>query len=894
MGEEEHSERVAHWIGQLLNFDFRDSPYLQGMDDDPRQLNELARSYLREYFEALSAIHPVVLLLEDLHWADNSSLDLLSLLPTWLSEQRMLFLCSARPALFERRAEWGQSFPRHTLVSLLPLAEEESRYLVREILQKVQDLPSELEEIVTESAEGNPFYVEELLKMLVEEGVILKGEESWSVAVERLAQARVPPTLTGVIQARFDSLEPEEKVLLQRASVIGRTFWDRAVEQMGKRNDQGQDDVLPSGDNLSLSNVLDRLRRREMVFRRDRSTFENADEYLFKHALMRDVIYESLLKRIRRTLHAAAAGWLVAVTERSHRSEEYAAIIAGHYEAAEAFEQAALWNQRAGEGAAARFANAEAVNFLTRALKFNPEDDVAQRYSILTAREKVYELQGNWQGQAQDLEVMDTLAEMLDHSGGGIGSRVSSHRAEVALRQALLAEWRGDFPMTIACAQRAVSLSTSVGFKEGEIRGNLAWSRALSRQGNYETARAKLEDILTRADEFPKIQASIYRALGIILERQGNYADAVDHYEKALGFFRKLKDRRQESNALNDLGGSYFYQGKYEQAKVYFEAALRTFREIGDLRMVSVTLTNLGSIAYSQGNFTQTRQHFTDALHIDRMTGDRSGECMDMNNLGHVAIEQRDFEAAKTYLESALRLSKEIQEPYNEGMALMNLGLFYLIIGKQDDAETHLQQALKICQTLEDRQGESLTLAYLGMHFNHLGEPERAEKHCQEALRIATEIGARDAQAEILVVLGHAYLGLGEIGKAEMAYQSSLDLRGELGQLHLTPEPRAGLAQICLTQKDLTKAESHVREILALLESKSIDGTNEAAWVYLTCYQVLRQGEHPLANQVLEAGYRLLSDWANGIANEDSRQAFLNNTSGNRALLAAWTSRFNA
>ena len=893
LGEGEASERAAHFIGQLLSFDFHHSPHLHGMDEDPRQFQERARSYVRDYFEALSSTYPVVLLLEDLHWADDSSLDLLSQLPARLSHHRLLFLCSARPALFERRAEWGQSFPRHTLIELKPLERGESMLLVREILQKVENLPPELEEIVADSAEGNPFYVEELLKMMVEEGVILKGEEHWSLAMDRLSQARVPQTLTGVLQARFDSLTPDEKILLQRASVFGRIFWDRAVEFLGNQKAQAQEAGSRPKGSLGSQDTLNQLRSREMIFRRDTSTFEHTAEYLFKHALLRDVIYESLLRRVRRIFHAAAAGWLVGMTERNRRADEFAAIIAGHYEGAEAFEQAAVWYQQAGERAAARFANAEAVRLLSRALRLTPEEETTKRYTILLAREKVYELQGNWQGQAQDLEVLDDLAEKLDGSGEGIGLSGLSHRAEIALRRASLAEWRGDFPGAVAAAQQAVSLSTSAGFLKGEIAGYLAWSRALARQGDYTTARTRLEGTLTKAVEFPRLQAAILRHLGVIKERQGNYVEAIDHYEKALLLFRQVQDRRGESNALNDLGASLFYQGEFSRAADYFEQALSSFREIGDLRMESVMLTNLGSISYSQGAYAKTSQYYAAALQIDRETGDRSGECLGLNNLGRVTLEQRNFTAALSYLESGLRLSREIQEPYNESMALDNLGVFYLITGEQEAAEAHLKQALEIYRMTEDRQGESTVLAFLGLLSNHKGEPKRAEKLCQEAQSIATEIGARDILAKIMTILGHAQFGSGEIEKAKMAYRRALDLRGELGQVHLMPEPRAGLAQASLIQGDFSEALNQVRKILEHLESGTLDGADEAAWVYLTCYQVLHVSGDPLAGEVLEAGYALLTEGANSLEDKALRQAFLQNNPANRELLAAWDSRMS-
>jgi predicted ATPase len=131
--------------------------------------------------------------------------------------------------LFERRPNWGEGREAHTRLELKPLSRRASRALVSEILQKVESIPQGLRDLVVDGAEGNSFYVEELIKMLIEGSVILRGEERWCVELGRLARVRVPPTLTGVLQARLDSLPRQERTLLQRASVVGRLFWDTAV-----------------------------------------------------------------------------------------------------------------------------------------------------------------------------------------------------------------------------------------------------------------------------------------------------------------------------------------------------------------------------------------------------------------------------------------------------------------------------------------------------------------------------------------------------------------------------------------------------------------------------------------------------------------------------------------
>jgi class 3 adenylate cyclase len=274
-GEEEHhsNERAAHFLGRLLGFEFGPSEHLAAAEQDARGLHDQALVYLRDFFAALGNDNPVVMLLEDLHWADDSSLDLIHQMERSLGLLPLLVVGATRPSLFERRLQWGEGLPFHYRLALGPISRRDSRALVEQILHKVEDLPQRLIDLVVRAAEGNPFYIEELLKMLIEDGVIRTQEARWQVESERLAEIRVPPTLMGVLQARFDSLQAEERSYLQRGSVIGRVFWDKAIEFL---------DEAAEGDAVrrepAYPELPGKLQAREIIFERENSTFEDTRE----------------------------------------------------------------------------------------------------------------------------------------------------------------------------------------------------------------------------------------------------------------------------------------------------------------------------------------------------------------------------------------------------------------------------------------------------------------------------------------------------------------------------------------------------------------------------------------------------------------------------------------
>src|SRR5262249_23484290 len=198
--------------------------------------------------------------------------------------------------------------------------------------------------LIVSRADGSPFYVEELIKMLIEDGVIVTGAEQWQIRMERLAEIRVPPTLTGVLQARLDGLPPPERETLQQASVVGRVFWSNALEHLQQASTaRGPSQLAATTETLSA------LQQKELIFRRETSAFDTTPEHIFKHAILRDVTYESVLKRWRRVYHAQVATWLV--QQSGERVGEYAGLIGEHYERAGEQTQAAEWYARAGKQA---------------------------------------------------------------------------------------------------------------------------------------------------------------------------------------------------------------------------------------------------------------------------------------------------------------------------------------------------------------------------------------------------------------------------------------------------------------------------------------------------------------------------------------------------------------
>ena len=291
-------------------------------DLSPRQVRLETHDAWRAFFSGLCERGPAIAIVEDIHWADDPLLDLLEELADRVAAP-LLFLCPARPDLAQRRPAWGGGKRNFSSIFLEPLSHDDAARLV-EFLLAVEELPDSTREVMLERADGNPFFLEEIVRHLIDEGRIVRAGDRWRAA-EGIADIVIPDTVQGVLAARIDLLPPEERRALRSAAVVGRVFWAGPVTK------------LLNGESYGLGEILGRLEDRELVLSRIGSTVAGEREFIFKHVLTRDVAYGTLSRRDRASAHALVAEWIESAT--GGRRREFADLLAHHYR--EAYEGAA-------------------------------------------------------------------------------------------------------------------------------------------------------------------------------------------------------------------------------------------------------------------------------------------------------------------------------------------------------------------------------------------------------------------------------------------------------------------------------------------------------------------------------------------------------------------------
>ncbi|MBC7729606.1 MAG: AAA family ATPase [Microbacteriaceae bacterium] len=712
----QRGERQAQLIGQLSGLDFSDSPQVRGLD--PRSLRDQALAALMAYLQALAANSAAlpVLIVEDLHWADNSSLDLLQHLQAHAAELPLALVMTARPPLLTRRPDWVSTDARDSLVPLSPLTAAHSEALARALLQRMGDVPARLTELIIGQAEGNPYYMEELVRRLVDDGVIDTGGPQWTVQLARLDTLRLPTTLIGLLQARLDALPTADRKAARQASVIGHIFWDDALQAL----DPNALQALPA------------LQRAAFVKARDTSDFEGTAERQFDHHLLHQVTYDTLLIAERKRGHGAAARWL---TERTQgRGAEFLAMTGEHAERAGETALAIDCFEQAGMAAQTRFANAIAQIYCRRALALLGEADPARSIDLLTRVEQIADTVDD--RITQDATQRDMAAILERHPDDAC-------QARLWFSMALLADRRGDSTTSERLSRQACELAERCGAAQwaAMAHGQLAWLH-IARQdyagasrhialglpwaGGIEAQHLQLES-----------EAQLLTLSGMNSMQLSRMDEARSTLTAVLSRGEALGKPRLQLGALNNLSIVAGYLGRWEEAAAWGERMRALAHAIGAPNGVAGGQFRLAVAAAAWGDAAAATRWHEQNLVIYRAIGSRRMQAITLRVVGGLRLEQGAAEAALQCCAQALTLHQALAEPL-EACAVAAIAALC---------------AIRLGQPAEGLAGLNATLDRLQHELaEHAAEQTMQLRwHCHQAL-----VALGDERAEPLLEQLHA------------------------------------------------------------------------------------------------------------------------------------------
>lgn len=805
------SDVVASWLG----FSLGDSQGLATLRGDPEALQRRARQLVIELFRVMSLQAPVVILLEDLHWADSATLDWLEEVGTTPPEFPVLVIATARPALFEKRPHWGEGLDAHTDVRLAPLSKREGRTLVADILQRADSVPAELSQLVVSAAEGNPFFIEELVKWLIDQGVIETGLDHWTVLEDAVTGTSVPATLRGLLQSRLDALDPADRSVIERASVVGRIFWDRAVASLNDGSSETDD-----------RDSYARLRSREVVFQRPTSAFEDAREFSFRHALMRDVTYDGVLRSRRRHYHALAARWFLDVIERSHRPDEHAATLARHLAEAGEDIEAARWYLRAGSHAAGSFSSDNALSLFDAAARLTPANETALTFDIMLAREAVLDRLGRREEQRSVIDAMEALAGLDD-----------SRRAQVRLAESRWLFFHSDYAEAEPVADEAAELARRVGDVQRELDGLVLGGRIRAFRNDHLGAQTVLEATLALARETdsPRHVAEALRLLSVVATNLSESNAAIAYLEESRTVFRLLGDLEGEALCIAQLGALYIGMERYDEARELCEKAVTMFEESGHQLRRGIVLGNLVAIAIEQGRFDDALALCAESLEVAESLDDGEGVASSLSRLGEIHRLTGDRAAALGYLERGEAVGTAYE-------------LSYFV--------TFIQSSLAALHLPDD--------------------PDSARVHAAGCLESATISEVPHAYVRAVLVDGLVSLAEGDLDAAIAKLGTAVELHAEMDHESERLEARAALA-VALHRNGRSDAAAAEARLVAqgILDEGVLAGSLVPGQPFIDAHSVLSQLGDPVASRLAAAAGPYIQRRAGYIADPELRDRFL-------------------
>jgi predicted ATPase/class 3 adenylate cyclase len=744
---------------------------------DADQLRQQIFIAVRDLFVAESERRPVLLILDDLHWADDASLDLLQFMLDTV-HSTALYICGiSRPVddgVLTKIVEQAQKrLKDHCItIKLTKLPQELSEQLLYQLLT-IPELPPSLKEQVVQRAAGVPFYLEEILRMLIDDAIIYKDGAHWQLYPEAdTSSIGVPDNLQALILARFDRLDRQQRRILQVSSAIGREFSVALVET-----------VLSGLSGAWIEDQLSALVERGFIVSQ---TDSHQADYAFRHVLTSDAIYSTLLRRDRGELHGKI-GEAIEVLY-ADRLSEYIYLLARHYSWSPCLDRALHYLILAGQKSARDFINSQAREYFEQALQILPqvEHEPMQAFDVYMGLGDVMVFGGEYENARERYRAAhDYLDDNMDDD--------PRHYIAVSRKIGKTCVRQGDYDEAlvylIQAQQSLDSCSTEFPIERAEIWHDIGWIHF--RRGNFTEAEETLQEALDlvvdsgaygviasiynrlggvayfqgepdQAAEYLRNSISIRESigdvaglasstnnLGILEKEMGLYDDALEDLKRNFELVKRLGQVEAIAVAHHNLGSLYTLRGEIEEAKQSLENALKLARQIGFSSLILEVQKNIGELELSLGHWAEAREVLTNLLSaFDEL--DASDQLLSIYLLlGEVSLGAGDLDQALMWASKVDTVAESFAHKRTKLPALQRGELLrfrgMLAMHKQDwrQAEQDLQQSVEVFEKLRSRLNIGRSLYQLGRLSIEQEQGETATRYFNEAAQIFREIGAQ-------------------------------------------------------------------------------------------------------------------------------------------------------
>jgi class 3 adenylate cyclase/tetratricopeptide (TPR) repeat protein len=617
----------------------------------------------RRFFEALAERRPLVLIFEDLHWADEALLGFVDELVEWATGVPLLVLCTARPELLTRRPDWGGGKPNAVTVSLSPLSDDETARLVHALLDRAV-LPAETQAALLSHAGGNPLYAEEFARLAQERGLV--GSEEMAL----------PESVQGIIAARLDGLAVEDKGLLQDAAVLGRVFWEGALASVAGL------------DSREVERRLHGLVRREFVRRERRSSVAGETEYAFRHLLVRDVAYAQIPRGVRGDKHRRVAEWIEALG----RPEDHAEMLAHHYLSAlelaqaagqpteELDERARSALREAGARAFALNAFEQAARFYASALELWPREDHARPALLLACGEAEYNAY-----EAGEEHLVEAVEELV-----AVGDRERAAEGELVLAD-LVRTSRDRAYEHLAHAAKLLEGEPSSAAK-AHVLAEVSRFHMLGNRGEEAIAVGREALAMAESLGLDELRARALNNIGVIRAMRGD-TEGLSDLQESIRLALRSNSPWEIGRAYNNLGVAFVALGDLRRCGEVWSDGWQAVARFGEISATLYLRTERQFERYWTGHWDESLALAAEVI----TTGMPAIQVSWAHELrGRIRLGRGDTTGALEDAERSLARAREAKDPQALQPALSFCSVARLAAGRRQEASALADELLAI------------------------------------------------------------------------------------------------------------------------------------------------------------------------------------------------------
>jgi class 3 adenylate cyclase/tetratricopeptide (TPR) repeat protein len=716
------------------------------------------------YQDAVAAINiiksekqPLVLILEDWQWTDQASDSALKHLVSVTGTHSLMVVTIYRPIYTSNWGNWSY----HTPIVLKPLDSPHSKNIVKSVLG-VEHLPEELVELIITRTGGNPFFIEEVCHSLIESGVIEVHEAKQAILTQALETLAIPDKVQAVISARLDRLDPDAKETLRIASVVGRRFGRPILEKIYKGK-------------VLLSQVLEKLKALEMI--QQTRVFPEA-EYWFRHALTKEVVYNSVLLRHRKALH----GLVGQIIEELYpnRIEEQVNLLQYHFSMAESWTKAVHYGRQSAEKALRLSQFHEAVTLFEHVLNWLlqlPEDRLRleTQIDILLQQERLYETLGQ---RHQQQKIIDKLISLVQPD------KDPAILAEIYMRQGDLYTQIGNYDEAERVLDDAVSNWRSCSDSLGESRclrsmGFLRWH-----QGWYKEAIKCNEEALDidRQREDLMAIATDLTNLGAVWRNFGDPKRSLKCLEEALKIYETKQKPVKQAFTLYSIANVLREQETLDRALTQYRRAHEIFEQYHDRVMSSRAIAGIASIYREQGKVHEGLDLYKDVVKVTREINFRQGLSHALRAAGELLLSLDKPRQALDHLLESTEVFAELKDKQSEAEVWEKIGDIYKEkLDEHEEAVGAWKRTKELQIMLNDYSSAIETIERMAqLARQQLGESALALRYFHDALDIAVKIGNRKREGKLLNTIGIIEWHQKEYAEALKHYEKAFDIYHEL------------------------------------------------------------------------------------------------------------------